>query len=162
MIVIIMGVAGCGKTTVGELLAARCGWKFFDADNFHPPANIAKMTSGAPLNDQDREPWLASLNQQLRECEDMGESAVLACSALKQAYRDRLAENIKSRRLVYLRGDYATIQERLRARPNHYMKAGLLESQFQALQEPVDAWVEDVSQEPETIVESLCVRLCGP
>ncbi len=150
-----MGVAGCGKTTVGMLLAERCGWKFFDADNFHPPANIAKMSSGAPLDDKDREPWLASLNRQLRECEAKGESAVLACSALKQAYRDRLSKNLKGLRLVYLRGDYTTIQQRLLARPGHYMKAGLLESQFQALQEPDEALVMEIAQDPAAIVEDL-------
>jgi gluconokinase len=150
-----MGVAGCGKTTIGAGLAKACGWKFFDADEFHPAANIEKMSQGLPLDDSDREPWLDALNRQLRSCADKGESAVLACSALKQSYRDRLARDIEDLQWVYLRGDFATIRQRLLERPGHYMKAGLLESQFQILEEPANALTMDITGNPATIIKQL-------
>jgi gluconokinase len=150
-----MGVAGCGKTTIGAGLAKACGWKFFDADEFHPAANIEKMSQGLPLDDSDREPWLDALNRQLRSCADKGESAVLACSALKQSYRDRLERDIEDLQWVYLRGDFATIRQRLLERPGHYMKAGLLESQFQILEEPANALTMDITGNPATIIKQL-------
>ena len=147
-----MGVSGCGKTTVGSRLAKVCGWKFFDADEFHPAENIAKMTAGEALADADREPWLARLNLLLCGCARDGESAVLACSALKQVYRERLAQGISDIRFVYLRGDFTLITARMQARKDHYMKAGLLESQFAALEEPRNAVVADIADSPDAIV----------
>jgi gluconokinase len=159
VIVVVIGVAGCGKTTIGAGLAKALGWKFYDADDFHPLANVAKMSQGLPLDDNDREPWLASLNRQLLSCAQLGESAVLACSALKQVYRERLARGLDGLRWVYLRGDFATIQKRLLERPGHYMKAGLLESQYQILEEPAHAIVLDVAEPPEAIIERLLSAL---
>jgi len=156
-----MGVAGCGKTTIGAGLAKACGWRFFDADDFHPAANIAKMSQGLALDDADREPWLAALNRQLLSCARGGESAVLACSALKQAYRDRLARGVDDLQWVYLRGDFATIRQRLLERPGHYMKAGLLESQFQILEEPASALTVDIAGNPGAIIQRLHLAL-GP
>ena len=158
-IIVVMGVSGCGKTTVGSRLAKVCGWKFFDADEFHPAENIAKMSAGDALADADREPWLARLNQLGSGCARDGESAVMACSALKQAYRERLAQGIASIRFVYLRGDFAVINARMLARKDHYMKAGMLESQFAALEEPEDAVIADIVQAPDVIVARICAAL---
>ena len=157
-----MGVSGCGKTTVGSLLAASLGWKFLDADDFHPPASIAKMAAGEPLTDGDRAPWLAGLNRRLRECVNRGEPVVLACSALKASYRTRLARGIGGLRFVFLKGDLATIRARMLSRSGHYMKAGLLESQFAALEEPADAIVADIAAAPEAIVGRVRAALADP
>jgi gluconokinase len=155
MIVVLMGVSGAGKTTVGELLAERLGWPLFDADDFHPPANIEKMRSGIALADEDRWPWLDRLNGLLKEQESKGESAFLACSALKQKYRDRLAAGCSDLRWVYLKGNFELIESRLKARKGHYMKAGLLESQFAALEEPIDAITADIDATPEAIANAV-------
>jgi gluconokinase len=160
-ILVLMGVAGCGKTTVGRLLAQRLGASFFDGDEFHPPANIAKMASGQALTDADRAPWLATLNAMLLESMQRGESAVLACSALKQSYRDALAQGIDGIRFIYLKGDFDTINRRLLARKGHYMKAGMLESQFAALEEPADALTVDIHGTPEAIAEHIYRQLIG-
>jgi gluconokinase len=135
---ILMGVAGSGKSTVGRALAAALGgsWRFDDADDFHPPANIHKMSRGVPLEDADRWPWLDALRDHLDACSARGGSVVLACSALKASYRRRLAEARGGTRVIYLQGDPATFRSRLRARTEHYMKADLLDSQFAALEEP--------------------------
>ena len=143
MIVVVMGVCGCGKTTVGTALAAAMGWPFFDADGFHPPANVAKMAAGVPLTDEDRAPWLDRLAAEMGAIERAGGSAVLACSALKAAYRDRLAV-AGDVRFVHLRGDRATIATRVAARTGHYMPAALVDSQFADLEPPVDAIDVDV------------------
>jgi carbohydrate kinase (thermoresistant glucokinase family) len=143
MIVVVMGVCGCGKTTVGEALAAAMGWPFFDADGFHPPANVAKMAAGVPLSDDDRAPWLDRLAAEMGAIERAGGSAVLACSALKAAYRDRLAV-AGDVRFVHLRGDRATIASRVAARTGHYMPAALVDSQFADLEPPVDAIDVDI------------------
>ena len=145
MIVVVMGVSGCDKSTVGQALAGRLGWKFLDADDFHPPANVAKMASGTPLTDDDRWPWLDRIAEELRSILARGGSAVLACSALRQSYRDRLAR-AGDVRFVHLAGDYATIAARLAARTHRYMPATLLDSQFAALEPPTDALVVDVAQ----------------
>jgi gluconokinase len=144
MIVVVMGVCGCGKTTVGKALAAALGWRFFDADDFHPPANIEKMAAGIPLTDVDRWPWLDRLAAEMGAIERAGGHAVLACSALRQAYRDRLAVagNV---RFVHLRGDRATIAARVAARPGHYMPATLVDSQFAALELPAEAIDVDIT-----------------
>ena len=155
MIVVLMGVSGAGKTTVGELLSERLGWPLLDADAFHPPANIEKMRSGIPLTDEDRWPWLDRLNGLLKENDSNGASALLACSALKQKYRDRLAAGCSDLRWVYLKGSFELIESRLKARKGHYMKAGLLESQFAALEEPADAFTADIGAAPEAIADAV-------
>ena len=144
MIVVVMGVCGCGKSTVGAALAAAMGWPFFDADGFHPPANVAKMAAGIPLTDEDRAPWLDRLAAEMGAIERAGGSAVLACSALKAAYRDRLAV-AGDVRFVHLTGDRATIVARVAARTGHYMPAALVDSQFAALEPPAGAIDIDIA-----------------
>ena len=143
MIVVLMGVCGCGKTTIGHALAASLGWPFHDADGFHPEANVAKMAAGSPLDDEDRRPWLDRIAAAMQRIETAHGSAVFACSALKQAYRDRLMR-AGDVRLVFLRGDHATIAARLATRRHEYMPASLLESQFATLEDPADALVVDI------------------
>ena len=159
MILVVMGVSGAGKTTIGQLLSQRLGWPLMDADDFHPAGNIEKMRSGTPLTDEDRWPWLDRLNGLLKEKDSNGESALLACSALKQKYRDRLAAGTKDLRWVYLKGSFDLIEARLKARKGHYMKAGLLESQFATLEEPVNALLAPIAAEPEAIAESVIAAL---
>ncbi|MCA9952659.1 MAG: gluconokinase [Anaerolineales bacterium] len=132
---VVMGVSGCGKTTVGEALAAHLNCSFYDGDDFHPPENVAKMARGIPLNDMDRAPWLARLVDLLQEHLDRGESIVLACSALKKRYRDqlRVSEQVQ---FIYLEGDFEVIWQRMQSRKNHYMKPEMLRSQFEALEPP--------------------------
>lgn len=147
MIVVLMGVSGCGKTVVGQALAASLGWPFYDGDDYHPPANVAKMAAGTPLTDADRWPWLDRLGREMGAVLARGGHAVLACSALKQAYRDRIAACAKQDgdvRFVHLKGDPATIAARLAPRRHRYMPAALLASQFAALEEPKDAIVVDI------------------
>ncbi len=140
-----MGVCGCGKTTVGRALAQELGWRFLDADDFHPEANVAKMASGVPLTDDDRWPWFDRVVVEMRRLSATGVHAVVACSALKQAYRDRLATG-GDVHVVYLKGDAATIEPRLAGRTGHFMPASLLASQFATLEEPADAIVVDLVQ----------------
>ena len=140
-----MGVCGSGKTTVGEILAQELAWPFFDADDFHPQANVAKMASGQPLTDADRWPWLDGIAEEMRRVLARGGHAVLACSALKDAYRSRL-QRAGDVRIVYLKGDQPTIAARLAERHHKYMPASLLPSQFAALEEPADAVVVDIRQ----------------
>ena len=145
MSVVLMGVCGCGKTTVGRALADELGWTFLDADDFHPEANVAKMAAGIPLDDNDRWPWLDRLRGELDRVEARGEHAVVACSALRQRYRDRLSRG-RELRWVYLKGDMATIAPRMSSRKGHFMPTSLLESQFAALEEPATAMVVDIRQ----------------
>jgi gluconokinase len=145
MTVIIMGVCGCGKTTVGRALANELGWVFLDADEYHPETNVAKMAAGVALTDDDRWPWLDRLNRELRTLHAGGRHAILACSALRQAYRDRLS-TAGDLKWVYLKGDAATIEPRLASRRGHYMPPSLLASQFAALEEPAAAIVVDIRQ----------------
>jgi gluconokinase len=153
MIVILMGVTGTGKTTVGKALAERTGWPFHDADDFHSPASVEKMRSGIPLTDDDRWPWLDRLNTLLRADQAKGESAILGCSALKQRYRDRLQQGLGNVRWVFLNGDIELIRSRLQARKGHYMNPALLQSQFDALEPPRDALNIDVDEEPAALAE---------
>ena len=149
MIVVLMGVSGSGKTTVGRELADDLHWPFMDADDYHPQANVSKMASGIPLTDADRVPWLDRLVTELRRFNLRGEHAVLACSALKQTYRQRLDEASICKgdlRMVYLKGDAATIAPRLASRSGHYMPETLLASQFATLEEPQDALVVDIRE----------------
>lgn len=161
MIVVLMGVSGCGKTTIGKLLSDCLGWPLLDADDYHPPANIEKMRSGIPLTDEDRWPWLARLNALLKDKASRSENTLLACSALKQKYRDRLADGCSDLRWVYLKGSFALIESRLKARKGHYMKAGLLESQFAALEEPDNAIHIDVSSTPDAAADAVLAALKG-
>lgn len=152
---IVMGVAGSGKTSVGKELAARLGWDFFDADGFHPPGNVAKMAAGIPLEDGDRAPWLDALHDLLARTLRAGRHPVLACSALKQQYRDMLLKGNPGIRLVYLQGSYELILSRMTDRTDHYMKPGMLRSQYEALEEPQDALTMDITQSVEVIVEAV-------
>ena len=157
MIVVLMGVSGVGKTTLGERLAKRLGWPFIDADDYHPAANVAKMAAGIALEDEDRWPWLEALNRRLREERD----AVVACSALKQSYRERLLAGTVDARVVFLHGAKALIAARLAERKHRYMPASLLESQFAALEPPRQAIKVDVAGEPEACVETIARAIKG-
>ena len=159
MIVVLMGVSGSGKTTVGRALSAQLGWQFIDADDYHPAANVEKMRSGTALIDTDRWPWLDRLNGLLREQQAAGRSVLLGCSALKQKYRDRLAAGLEDVRWVFLKGDLALIESRLAARRGHYMPASLLQSQFAALEEPADATIMDIRPAPEEIARRIAALL---
>ncbi len=157
--IVVMGVSGCGKSTIAQSLAARLNWHFIDADDFHPIANVEKMRSGQPLNDNDRWPWLDNLNQRMRESSARSEPLVLACSALKQRYRDRLANNLRELRWVHLVGTFELISERMAARQHEYMPASLLRSQFESLEPPVDAVRVDIDQSPAQIVTAVIGQL---
>jgi len=159
--VVVMGVSGCGKTAVGSRLAQRLGARFIDADDLHPAANVAKMRAGIPLDDADRAPWLALLNARLREAAAMGEPVVLACSALKQRYRDTLAAGVPGLRFVHLTGSRELIAARLAARQHRYMPTALLDSQFATLEAPTDAIVVDVALPLEAAVEAAMRALVG-
>lgn len=155
MIVLVMGVAGAGKSTLGAGLARRLGWPFIDADDHHPPRNVAKMASGIPLEDEDRWPWLDQLNTMLA-----GEkNVVLACSALKDSYRRRLLAGIGPSRIVYLQGSFELIAARLATRRHRYMPASLLESQFAALEPPAGAIAIDIAAEPGRCVDAIVQAL---
>jgi len=160
MIVIVMGVSGSGKTTIGKLLAQRLGAHFLDADDFHPEENIAKMRSGVALEDADRAPWLSQLNKELRQRDVQGASAILACSALKRSYRQTLTEGLPEARIVYLRGSRALLASRLERRRGHFMTAKLLDSQFAALEEPRTAITINVDGTPEDTADAIVRELC--
>jgi gluconokinase len=151
MIVVLMGVSGAGKTTIGELLAARLGWRFIEGDEYHPPQNVAKMAAGIPLEDSDRWPWLDALNRRIRGERD----AIVTCSALKEAYRRRLLAGVADARIVYLHAPKALIAARVAGRKHKFMPASLLESQFATLEPPIEALAIDVSGEPEDSVEAI-------
>jgi carbohydrate kinase (thermoresistant glucokinase family) len=154
-IFIIAGVSGSGKTTVGQLLAQRLGIPFFDADDFHSEANIAKMRSGQPLTDDDRADWLTALNAQAQVSATVS-GAVFACSALKRAYRVRLAQGIEGHiRFILLDGPFEVILGRLQARKGHYMPPALLQSQFETLEHSDDVEVMDVQASPEAVVAKI-------
>jgi gluconokinase len=159
MIILLMGVSGSGKTTIGERLAQALGWPFYDGDQFHPMTNVAKMQQGTPLTDADRWPWLHALRVHIETCIHQGMSTVLACSALKQAYREYLIIDEDEVKLLYLKGDYDLIHERLAQRRGHFMPPGLLASQFAALEEPEQGVVVDIVHPPETIVELIREQL---
>lgn len=152
MIVIVMGVSGCGKSTVAEALAARVGGEFIDADPYHPAANVEKMSKGIPLTDEDRAGWLAVLAGLLNARVGSPRPVVLACSALKESYRTILRVNPEVQ-FVYLKGSFELISQRIKARTGHFMKAGMLESQFQTLEEPRDALAVDVALPVDQIVD---------
>ena len=159
MVIIVMGVAGSGKTTVGEKLAAALGWSFRDADDFHPPENVAKMSAGLPLNDHDRAPWLAAIRAHIDACLARGEGSVVTCSALKAAYRRVLVADPARVKLVHLTGDFALLAARIGSRQGHFMKPAMLHSQLAALEPPPDALAVDITPPPDEIVAQIRLAL---
>jgi gluconokinase len=159
MVIVVMGVAGSGKTTIGELLARRLGWPFHDADDLHSVANRDKMRRGIALIDIDRRPWLAAMRGLIEEYVVKRADAVIACSALKQLYREAIITDPEVVRLVYLKGAYDLIAARLASRQTHFFDPHLLRNQFETLEEPTDAIVEDVARDPLPIVDSILMRL---
>jgi len=155
-----MGPAGSGKTTVGRLLAAKLSWEFADGDDFHPPSNIEKMARGVGLTDEDRVPWLQSIHDAMVQWQAQGRNVVLACSALKRSYRELLGvhSNDRSVKLVYLKGNYDLLLERMRSRKGHYANEQLLASQLADLEEPTDAITIDAADSSEKIVSE--IRKC--
>lgn len=150
-----MGVSGSGKSTIGQALSQQTGIPFYDADDYHPAANVEKMASGQPLNDDDRQPWLERLARLLQEAETT-EGAILACSALKLAYRQTLMTGLsQSAKLVFLKGSPELISARMQARKGHFMPPELLASQFDTLETPADALVVDIEQSVEAVVASI-------
>jgi gluconokinase len=154
VIIIVTGVLGAGKTTIGSLLAQELGSKFYDADSFHSPANVEKMRRGIPLNDADREPWLGAMHEAIVEWLANGQNAVLACSALKRSYREKLVVD-PAIKLVYLKAPYEFILNRLKLRHGHFAGANLLLSQFTDLEEPTDAVVVDATRPPQEVVDAI-------
>ena len=159
MVIVLMGVSGSGKTTIGEILSERLGWAFYDADDFHNEANKKKMNAGIPLTDDDRQDWLLALQRLLRENDAAGRNILLACSALKERYRRILAEGADDVRFVHLKGEKSLIAGRMAARKGHYMNPALLDSQFEALEEPEDALAVDISDDPEMIADVVMTAL---
>ncbi|MDX1905771.1 MAG: gluconokinase [Bacteroidia bacterium] len=158
-VVILMGVSGSGKSTIGQALSLRMGWAFRDGDDFHPPANISKMQAGIPLTDADRLPWLHALADAIRDCRLRGEAAVFACSALRAQYREILRQGDTGVVFVWLKGDFELIQARLQARSGHFMPTALLRSQFEALEAPEDAFEADIAAPPAEVVEAIARHL---
>lgn len=154
MIIVLMGVSGSGKTTVGRRLAAELGWNFYEGDEYHPSENLDKMRHGIPLTDNDRTPWLESLRELIHTLLANGESAVMACSALKEKYREYLLID-PAVVLIYLQGDYETIHDRLENRAGHFMNPSLLASQFAALEEPESALRVSIASDPAGIVRKI-------
>jgi gluconokinase len=152
---ITMGVSGSGKTCVGKSLAEHLGWDFYDADDFHPPENVAKMASGTPLDDSDRAPWLAALNELISSSLIANRPGVLACSALKERYRQRLLDGNPGVQVVHLKGSYDLIWSRMEKRTDHYMKPHMLKSQFATLEDPMNALTVDISMSVDDIVQRI-------
>jgi len=161
MVVIVMGVSGSGKSTVGELLAQRLGWEFRDGDWFHPPANVAKMRVGQPLNDEDRRPWLGAVAAFMRSTEAADGNAVIACSALKELHREWLLKGEPWVRFFHLHGAKELIAERMKKRAGHFMPVTLLDSQFATLEPPADVTRLDIAKTPVELVDEV-VRTLKP
>lgn len=155
MIIILMGVSGSGKSFIGKQLADDLGWVYYEGDLFHLEVNVEKMKRGEPLNDADRAPWLAALRRCIDENLEAGRSAVFACSALKEDYRDVLNADHPEVHLVYLKGDYDTIRARMENRKDHFMKAEMLRSQYEALEEPKDVITVDIRKAPDAIIADI-------
>jgi len=158
MIVLVMGTTGAGKTTVGKLLAHKLNWIFLDADDFHPAANIEKMKHGMPLTDADRAPWLAAIHAELARQSAAVKNCVLACSALKESYRETIGAGL-AMKIVYLKGTYEEMRAHILARHGHFAGEGILSGQFRDLEEPSDALVISVHHMPKEIVEEVCCEL---
>lgn len=155
MVLILMGPMGCGKTTIGKMLAEKLGWPFYDADDFHPKENVEKMQTGIALSDEDRKLWLEKLRANMRRWLKDKQNIILACSALKQAYRDILGVNQNTVRTVYLKGSYELLRKRIEERQHRYMDKNLLRSQLDILEEPKDGLCVDISATPEEIVSTI-------
>jgi gluconokinase len=162
--IVVMGVSGCGKSTVASKLAVALhntiatglsDWKFYDADDFHPPANVEKMRRAEPLNDDDRAPWLANLNSAIKERDSVNKGTVLACSALKEKYRSSLRQGLPSMVFIHLQGSFELIAQRMATRSNHYMPTALLKSQFETLEVPSDAVTFNIETPIDEIIQAL-------
>lgn len=161
-VVVLMGVSGSGKSTTGKRLAKKLGWTFRDGDEFHPDANVSKMRAGTPLTDDDRWPWLDAIAAWIDECRATGQHGIVACSALKRVYRDRLAHGARDVRIVHLRGSEKLIGDRMSRRKNHFMPPSLLASQFATLEEPGPderITVVDVALSPDRVVTTILERI---
>lgn len=158
MVILVMGVTGAGKTTVGKLLAQQLDWQFLDADDFHPPENIEKMKHGIPLTDADREPWLAAIHKALLDYAAKNQNVVLACSALKQKYREKLAAGLDLR-ICYLKGSFEEICSHIEHRTGHFAGEAILAGQFADLEEPDDALVLNTSAAPEENISEALTKL---
>lgn len=159
MVIIIMGVEGTGKTTIGKMLAEKLGWKFYDADDYHPVANIEKMRNGIPLDDEERRPWLNEIRNLINSSLNRNEQSIIACSALKNSYREFLKQSKEQIIFVYLKGDKNTISKRLASRKGHFAGTQLLESQLRTLEEPEGVITADISKRPEVIADSIIEKL---
>lgn len=161
-VAVVMGVSGSGKTTIANEIAARLGWGVLEGDKYHPAANIEKMSHGIPLTDEDRWPWLRAIREAIDKTLAAHQSAVVACSALKRSYRDILIGERRDVDLIYLKGSFTLISDRLAARKGHFMPPALLKSQFDALEEPgpdENAIVADVAPPPEAIVDDVIAQM---
>ena len=158
MVILVMGVSGSGKTTIGEMLSAQLNWPFVDGDSLHSAANVAKMAAGIPLTNDDRAPWLQSIHDVMEGWRMQHKNGIVASSALKEKYRQILLTSPEIK-LVYLRGSYEVIYSRMQHRPGHYMKPEMLQSQFAALEEPNDAVVVDISESAEQMVANIRQKL---
>lgn len=160
MVYILMGVSGAGKTLIGQKLSAKLGIPFYDGDNYHPPENVTKMQSGHPLNDNDRTPWLQILAQKIDQWNQQGD-AILACSALKKQYRDLLKNESSGNNIIfiYLKGPQSLIAQRISDRPDHFMPEELLESQFEALEEPKQCITISIDQPPDAVADTIIKQI---
>jgi gluconokinase len=159
MVIVLMGVAGSGKSSVGAALTRRLGWPFHDADDFHPKCNREKMGRGIPLDDNDRRPWLEAIRASIVQSLNASENEIYSCSALKQAYRQLLVADAEEVKFVYLKGSPELIAERLANRQGHFFDPALLQTQFDDLEEPRDAVEVDISPAPESIADSIIAAL---
>jgi len=159
LVLILMGPMGCGKTTIGKMLGEKLGWPFYDADDFHPKKNVEKMRAGIALTDEDRKLWLKKLQANIRRWVKDRQNTILACSALKQAYREILGVNQKTVRTVYLKGSYPLLRKRIEERQHPYMDKNLLKSQLDTLEEPKDGLCVAISTTPELIVSTIIKNL---
>jgi gluconokinase len=155
MIILVMGVSGSGKTTIGQQLAKSLNFQFRDADEFHSDENIQKMRNNIPLTDADRQPWLETMQAAIDQWLEQNQNVVLTCSALKQKYRQMLWRDAEQIKIVYLKGTFELIESRLKQRQDHFMKSDLLKSQFEDLEEPEGVILADISQTPSEIIEKI-------